>query len=247
MTLSLPNITFECNRIRNFQCNVDNQIYYQQDVDQHQKFLDEQLDWLTVDHDDLRQDLLEQISTPKYHPSMTLIDIWEQESIARIQRTAILARRALIDALDQHVFEIKNKLDMLTPKLREARHHVKFFNEDDIRKWATILQELKQMPLFPVTIDKDNSIHGITIDLTKHQKTFHSELNCEESTPCTLASIIRNPICPISMSDRSEYQTRSTSILKNTHPINKTVKFDDISLNKSQTITPGGVLIIREL
>ncbi|CAF3480494.1 unnamed protein product [Rotaria sp. Silwood1] len=224
MALSSSKITTECNEVGTSKSNPTYKTYYQQNVDQHQRSLDEQLDWLTVDHDDLRQDLLEQILTPKYHPSMTVIDRWEQESIACIRRTAVLARRALIDALDQHVFEIKNKLDMLTPKLREARNSIKSFNEDDIRKWATILQELKQMPLFPVTIDKQNSIHGLIIDLTKHQRIAHSKLNFEESTPCTLISIIRNPTYAISMSNRTECQEKSKSVLRNTHPKNKKVK-----------------------
>ncbi|CAF1136662.1 unnamed protein product, partial [Rotaria sordida] len=246
MALSPPKMTNACNEVGSFKCNRSSQTYDQQDVDQHQRFLDEQLDWLTVDHDDLRQDLLERILTPKYHPSMTVIDTWEQESIACIRRTAVFARRALIDALDQHVFEISNKLNILTPKLREARDRIEPFDEDDIRKWASILQELKQMPLFPVIIDKENSIHGLTIDLSTHERTSHSESNCEEPTPHTLLSIIRNPTSSMSMSNRMECQTRSTSALKNIHAKNKAVKFDDISSNRSETITPGGVLIIRE-
>lgn len=40
----------------------------------NEKYLGEQLDWLTVDHDDLKSDLLERMSAPKYHPSMATID-----------------------------------------------------------------------------------------------------------------------------------------------------------------------------
>ena len=129
------------------------------------KSLDEQLDWLTVDHDDLRRDLLERLSTPKYHPSMTIIDQWEQESIERIQQTAIHARRTLIDVLDQHASKTKKTLDCLTPVLRDARDNLKLFNENDIRHCANILQELKRLPEILVKLNKKNSLDGLTIDL----------------------------------------------------------------------------------
>ncbi|CAF4934990.1 unnamed protein product, partial [Rotaria socialis] len=54
--------------------NSNDKTHYQQNTDDHQRILDEQLDWLTVDHDDLMQDILTQKSTPKYHPSMSVID-----------------------------------------------------------------------------------------------------------------------------------------------------------------------------
>ncbi|CAF4991627.1 unnamed protein product, partial [Rotaria socialis] len=54
--------------------NSNDKTHYQQNTDDQQRILDEQLDWLTVDHDDLMQDILTQKSTPKYHPSMSVID-----------------------------------------------------------------------------------------------------------------------------------------------------------------------------
>lgn len=222
------------------ECNVCNQ---------QKKLLGEKLDWLTVDHDDLRQDLLEQLATPKYHPSMSVIDKWEQETIARIQQTAILARRTLIDALDQHVLDAKKTLNKLTPILREARNNSKSFNENDIQQWATMLHELKQMPVFPVTMNKENNIHGLTIDLRKEKRTHHSEPNRDESTSFTLLSILRDSIIlPSTTSDTTENKIVSINVTKKIDKENKNVNFyDNILSNRSHTtITPGGVTIIRE-
>jgi hypothetical protein len=227
--------------------NGCNQTYCQQHIDQHQRLLDEQLDWLTVDHDDLRQDILERIATPKYHPSMSLIDKWEEETIAHIRHTAVLARRALIDALDQHVLEVKNTLNILTPKLREARNGIKSFNENDIEEWATVLQELKQMPAFLVTVDKENNIHGLTIDLRKEKPIHHSEFNRDESTSRCLVSILHDPTASTSTSNTTECQTVSTNLdAKETDVDNQKIKFNNVSTNRSETVTPGGVIIIRE-
>lgn len=214
--------------------------------DCNQMLLDEQLDWLTVDHDDLRQDLLEQIATPKYHPSMAMIDKWEEETIARIRHTAVLARRALIDALDEHVFEVKNTLNMLTPKLRDARHGTKPFNENDLQEWATVLHELKQIPVFPVITDKENKIYGLTIDLRKEKRTHHSLSSRHESTSRSLVSVLRDLNTPVLTSNTTEYQIAPSNPPKKTDRYNKIADVGNTFSNESRTITPGGVVIIRE-
>jgi hypothetical protein len=214
--------------------------------DCNQKLLDEQLDWLTVDHDDLRQDLLEQMATPKYHPSMAIIDNWEEETIARIRHTAVLARRALIDALDEHVLEVKNTLNTLTPKLRDARHGRKPFNENDLQEWATVLHQLKQIPVLPVIADKKNKIYGLTIDLRREKHTHHSVSNRHESTLRSLVSVLHDLNASASTSNTTEYQLASSNSSKKTDRDNKKVDVGNTFSNGSQTITPGGVVIIRE-
>jgi hypothetical protein len=200
---------------------------------EHRKLLDEQLDWLTVDHDDLRQDILERISTPKYHPSMAVIDQWEEESIAHIRQMAVLARRTLIDALDQHVFEVNKTLNRLTPKLREARDRVKPFNQNDIREWATALQKLKQIPMFPVTVDEDIHIPGLTIDLRQETRTYRSESKCDDLTPITTSTRTEYPIVPINFSKKINIG-------------NKEVKFDNVPSSRSHKVTSEGLIIIRD-
>lgn len=233
---SSPMICSECNQVGISKCNGCKQKYCQ-----HERFLDEQLDWLTVDHDDLRQDISDQISTPKYHPSMAVIDKWEQEAIARIQYTAILARRAIIDALDQRAVEVNKTLNTLTPKLREARQHIKSFNENDIQEWANVLHELKQMPVFPVTVDENNNIHGLILNLGKQPRTPHSESKSQ-----SLVTIIHDSTSPTSTSNAIESETVYTNVTKKPDVEKKTVRFHDVSSNRLRTITPGGVTIIRK-
>ncbi|CAF0828768.1 unnamed protein product [Adineta ricciae] len=195
--------------------------------------LNEQLDWLTVDHDDLRQDILEQSSRPKYHPSMSIIDHWEQESIKRIQRTAYLARQALIHALDEHMLKIEKILQSLTPKLRHARQYIKFYSQSDIKEWAKTLQKLKQIPSLPVTIDEDNKIYGIIVSHERSKrispaKSLTFSLNSTSSN-CTLSG--------------HEYQSIRTLINDDDDSMHTV---EDYSSKNSRNITPGGVLIIRD-
>ncbi|CAF4320616.1 unnamed protein product, partial [Adineta steineri] len=105
MASSSQTICSERTSTANYKRNGSKKTYCKFHNDQHRKLLDEQLDWLTVDHDDLQQKLLDHESTPTYHPSMSVIDKWEQESIARIQNIAVLARRRLLQVLNQHVEE----------------------------------------------------------------------------------------------------------------------------------------------
>jgi hypothetical protein len=246
MLLSSSTICYECDAVGTLKCNVCNRTYCHQHVQQHQRHLDEQIDWLTVEHDDLMQDLLQQISTPRYHPSMGVIDKWEEESIARIRHSAVLARRALIDAVDQHVYEVRKSLHRLTEKLSEARQDITSVHENNIQKWATILQDLKQIPVFLVTSDKNNSIYGLTIDVRKQHRTSHSKLNHDIPASRSLISIIRDPISPISTLITAGHQTAPINIIKKTKVDKKKVKFGSVPSNSPETITPGGVIIIRE-
>lgn len=211
----------------------------------NQTLLGEQLDWLTVDHDDLKQDLLERIATPKYHPSMTLIDKWEEEAIARIRHTAILARRILIDALDEHVFETEKTLNTLTSKLRDARNGTKPFDKNDLHKWATMLHELKQTPSFPVVIDKENNIiHGLILDLRKEKRIDSSESNYHELTSRSLISILHDPISSASTSNTTEYRTKPSNLPEKTEIDNiKISVINNASSNRSRIMTPKKVTI----
>ncbi|CAF0846815.1 unnamed protein product [Adineta ricciae] len=199
----------------------------------NESVLNEQLDWLTVDHDDLRQEILEQSSRPKYHPSMSIIDHWEQESIKRIQRTAYLARQTLINALDEHMLKIEKILHSLTPKLRHARQYIKFYSQNDIKEWAKTLQELKQIPPLPVTIDEDNKIYGIII----------SRARSKQISPAKSFTFSLNSTSSNSTLSGNEYQAIRTLINDDDNLI-RTV--EDYSSKNSRNITPGGVLIIRD-
>ncbi|CAF2150731.1 unnamed protein product [Rotaria magnacalcarata] len=238
MDLSSPTISAES--------NSNDKTHHQQSTDDNQIILDEQLDWLTVDHDDLRQDILAQKSTPKYHPSMSVIDTWEQKTIERVRHTACLVRRALINALDKHVIETEKKLNKLTPQLRDARQNSELFNKNDIQKWSIILQELKRIPMFLATINEKNSFPELTIDLRKETKNPHSESKYEEKTSHTLTSIIRSPTSVLPMRNSAGCQTKPATIKTNTHKNSKTVKFDDTSSLTFETIMSGTCVIIRE-
>ena len=171
----------------------------------HQRFLDEQLDWITVDHDNLRQELQEQLARPKYIPSMAVIDQWEKEMTERIRQTAILARRALVDALDRHILEVKKTMDTVTPILRDARAAVRPFTEGDLRDWHALLQDLSKAPDYAVIIDKRDDIDRLILDLRKTQRALeHLHFRSGESPLQPLISIVHHlPSTFLAFDDRT--------------------------------------------
>ncbi|CAF1175372.1 unnamed protein product [Adineta steineri] len=207
--------------------------------DQHERhLLDEQLDWLTVDHDDLKEDILERIARPKYHPSMAIIDRWEEQAIARIRYTAVLARRTLFNALDKHILEISKTLNELTPKLCEARWHTKSFDKNDIQEWNNILRELKKTPIFPATIDKINYIPELTIDLRTQYQTPQYE-----SESYGVVSFIYDSSHSTTISNEDQDEPIYENIPNSPSLDNETIKNDTVTSNTVQIITPENALI----
>ena len=108
----------------------------------------------------------------------------------RIRQTAILARRALVDALDRHALEVKRTMDTITPILRDARAAVRPFTEEDIRDWHALLQDLNKSPEFSLIIDKRDDIDRLILDLWKTQQSLeHLYSRSAESQLQTLISI----------------------------------------------------------
>lgn len=185
----------------------------------YQRYLEEQLDWITVEHDDLRKELNEQLSTPKYHPSMSIIDQWEKEMIENIRRMAVFARRTLISALDQNVYQVKKNMNKITPVLRDARAGIRPFTERDLKEWITLLKQWRKMPPLSIQIEKRNSIQELTIDLDDHHR---KPSDVKHIDSFGLISIIRS-----AQSNNPDQQHISIS-------------------NRTETDTSGGVIIICE-
>ncbi|CAF1250297.1 unnamed protein product [Adineta steineri] len=248
MASSSRTICSECMSTAIYKYNRSNKTYCKFHNDQHRKLLDEQLDWLTVDHDDLQQKLLDHESTPNYHPSMSVIDKWEQESIARIQNIAVLARQRLLDVLNQHIVEVKKELKTLTPKMREARNRIKPFDDTNIQEWKTLLQNLKKLPDYPVINDESNIIYGVTIDTKRKQQTFQFDSNppVEPNSPVLISNAHNISPSRSKKYETGDQTTRASTSTSKKNDDSKRVTINNITSTRSHNVTPGGVLIIRE-
>lgn len=145
----MDNLTLQdcqtCKEPARFYCHGCNKNFCQQHAVEHRQSLYDQLDWLTVDHDDLVNTLDHTSSTKEInYQSRKLIDKWEEESIKYIRKTANEARQALFDALKFHINDVKEKLKLLAEKINNVSHdHSMLFDERNLKQWATELRTLK--------------------------------------------------------------------------------------------------------
>lgn len=213
-------------------------------MDYDETILDDQLDWLTVDHDDFQKEISDRFRNPPQHPSMSVIDQWEEETIQRIRHTALLARRALFDALDRHIHDVQERLNNLTRKLNDARMGMKYFDENDIKEWAMTLHELKRTPEFPVLVDPHVNIQGITMDLRKYQPSISLNSTFQRSNSPGLISTLHDIILPVIHSPKRTELDRNEVRVNNGTSSNppriippKVVTFQEQPTNKPSTTT----------
>jgi hypothetical protein len=146
---------------------------------EHRHEISQQMNNISQDHELFRCDITKEI--PK-HPFLTRIDTWERESISKIQATAETARMDLCQLLDR----TKNYLKISVEKMADELHSCQQsddFTENDLKRWAEQLKELRKKLDTPSTIsignddDTKSSIRLIRVyDKQQHQQRLSSAM-----------------------------------------------------------------------
>jgi hypothetical protein len=199
MDISLIQKCNTCKEFADFCCNGCNKIFCQNHANEHRQSFYDQLDWLTVDHDDLVH-TLDNISPIKEtsHQSRKIIDKWEEESIKDIQKKANEARHALIDAIKTHINDVKEKLKLLTEKLNAVNNnHDILFDERNLKQWANELRNLKYefltTPTFTVRIHGNKPVVMPIIKI-QPDPIYESFPNEQQQKSFGLVPIKRSPV-----------------------------------------------------
>ena len=146
-----------------FFCYGCNRIFCSNHGDEHRQSLDEQLDWLTVDHEDLieRSDYISLIEQTNFQSKRT-IDRWEEESLRYIRQTADDARQALKNATETYVNTIQGRLQTLSEQFHAINNEMTLFDERNLQQLAMELhnlkQELQSTPPFTVRVHGNKPI-----------------------------------------------------------------------------------------
>jgi chromosome segregation ATPase len=106
---------------------------------EHRQQLSQQLDYLENQRNLFQQNLFEL----KTNSSNQQIDQWEQESIHKIQQTAVEAKELLMKYTNEHMTQMAIKLTKITEELKEIRQE-NDFNEIDLIKLNEKLEELEE-------------------------------------------------------------------------------------------------------
>ncbi|CAF1165267.1 unnamed protein product [Rotaria sordida] len=152
---------------------------------EHRHELSQQMTNINQEHDLLRRDLSKENSK---HSFLNRIDIWERESINKIQAAAETARTDLQQLLDRTKNDLKISIEKLTNELNSCQQSDDF-TENDLKRWNEQLKELRKNLDIPSTIfivnddDMKSSIHLIRI-CNKQQKQQQQQQQIQRpSTP----------------------------------------------------------------
>lgn len=136
---------------------------------EHRQELSQQMDALTLEHDQLHQNL-DGETNDQQHPLIARIATWESKSIKQIKQVANDVRLTLRNSLNQVKRNIQESLSHITRELEESRQ-METYTELDLSKWMDQLKELREQLEKPSTIkmkhdeDKESSTHISLIQL----------------------------------------------------------------------------------
>ena len=132
-----------------FTCRGCGEHYCLRHANEHRQMLLIQMDEDIIPlHDNLQENILQQITNCKDHLLMKDIDRWEINSIELIHERASQLRKDLIVLLQKPINEIKKQLEDLTQQLKTARNEDQFF-ENDLKDWINKLNHLSNQLKIP--------------------------------------------------------------------------------------------------
>lgn len=126
---------------------------------EHRQELSQQMDEIAQSHDLLRQGVN---SVSNADSLVKQIDLWEKESIEKIQAHARKIRHALFPLFEQRQNELKLSLNKLTNELRTCRESDDF-TELDMNRWMRELARLRRMTedSIQINIERENDAKSL--------------------------------------------------------------------------------------
>jgi len=124
----------------------------------HRQELSMEMDNIGQNYDLLRRDLSEET---KGHPLLARINVWEQESVNKIKKTAETARADVQKLLDQTRIDLESLITKTTEEIKTSRDS-KDFTEIDFKRWIEKLNELRQALKSPLNISIENDFQEET-------------------------------------------------------------------------------------
>jgi hypothetical protein len=141
-----------CGKTCLFTCRGCGKDFCIPDASKHRQTLSQQIDEVTLDHDQLRETIAEYTAEPLHHPLMKQVDEWEKESINKIHQTADHARRQILMNVEKHTIHIMKTLELVKQQLSKAHNDEDFF-ESDLEQWKKKLDTMKKELAAPSTIN----------------------------------------------------------------------------------------------
>ena len=127
---------------------------------EHRKKLFLVMDYLTDEHNQLQENLLENDDAQQQHPLMIRVDQWEKRSIEKVKQVANDVREQLQISLNRSKKNIEKSLCSIAEEIRENRS-TEAFTEIDLSSWMKQLKrlakQLKNPPQIKMKHDQDEA------------------------------------------------------------------------------------------
>lgn len=123
-----------------FTCDGCQQSFCRKHSEEHRQELAIQMDSIGQEYDVIQRDINKESDI---HPLLSRIDVWERESIDKIQQVANQARVELNQLIDERKNEVKTTMSQLTNELQSSRQS-EDYTEIDLKKWTNQLNKLRQ-------------------------------------------------------------------------------------------------------
>lgn len=149
---------------------------------EHRQELSQQMDNLTLEHDQFQETLLVH-DNGRPNPLITRVDRWETKSIEKIKQVAREVRQDLNELIDQSKKDLAASLRRITDELQENRQ-METYTENDLERWTFQLRELREKLLEPIMIEikydeeKESSTHLPLIQLRLIKPTRGKRKHC---------------------------------------------------------------------
>jgi hypothetical protein len=156
----------KCNKgIGILTCDGCQQSFCTKHITDHRQELSIQMDNIGQDYDLFQRDLIDEEN--ELYPLLNRINLWEKESITKIQQIAQQARDDLQQYLDHKKNQIKNAFNKLADEFQSSRESGDY-TEIDFKLWMEHLTELRKTlekpPIFDIIDDRSlTPIHMIKI------------------------------------------------------------------------------------
>ena len=129
-------------------------------LNEHRQELSQQMDDLTLEHDELHLLLLDE-GKLQQHPLIERINQWESKSIDRIKQTADELKQLLKQSLNELKKQLAKSLRQVTEEIHENRR-TESFTEIDLTEWMRQLKQLRENfdnpPMIELRCDEDQTI-----------------------------------------------------------------------------------------
>ncbi|CAF1276618.1 unnamed protein product [Adineta steineri] len=165
---------FTCNKEKiTYPCEGCSQRFCLVHLNEHKQILNDELNHIINDYDEFKQTINEQKQNPQNHSLIRQINIWEINSIGKIQQKAKECRDTVIKYSQRFINDIEMKFNDLREQIKQF-HKENDFNEINLNYLTNQLRKITEELNDPLKIaiqqDSQTFINDISIISTKKSK-----------------------------------------------------------------------------